>query len=316
MARWRAASGTAVLFLAAALAGCGPSREQPAGRFVFSGDFASPASRLYVIGADGKGLHKVTPGLASVGEGDADWSPDGSRIVFDRTYHCAASLGLCSALWVVNADGSAEERLTPENAQGVTSALAPTWSPDGRRIAYVLLNDRSEVSDVWVMDADGSTQRRRTDVGDAEEPAWAPDGRRIAFSHDGDIVVLDLDTGSLERLTKTPALFESHPDWSPDGKRIAYERNDPSPPGQAYQEYDAYIMDADGTNVRRLSRPRDTDGHPVWSPGGQLIAYGSDAPPVLGEGLAIVIVDADSGHRVRRIPASGMDLYPIDWTAE
>jgi Tol biopolymer transport system component len=303
-------------FLAAALAGCGSSTEQPAGRFVYSGDLATPnASRLFVVGADGSGAHKVTRGLARVGEGDADWSPDGSRIVFDRTYDCAASLGSCFALWVVNADGSAEERLTPEDAQGVTSALSPTWSPDGRSIAYVLLNDRSEASDIWVMNADGSGKRRLTHVGDAEGPAWAPDGRKMAFSHDGDIFVLDREAGSLQRLTKTPAL-ESYPNWSPDGKRIAYELNDSSPPGQAFQEYDAYVMDADGKEARRLSRHGDLDGHPVWSPGGKLIAYGSDALPVIGDGIAIVIVDAGSGRRVRRIPAPGMDLYPIDWTAE
>jgi Tol biopolymer transport system component len=165
------------------------------------------------------------------------------------------------------------------------------------------------------MNADGSAQRRLTHVGDAEEPAWAPDGRRIAFSHDGDIVAIDLTTGTLQRLTKTPALSESYPDWSPDGKRIAYELNNPNPPGQPFQEYDVYVMDTDGTHPRRLSRHGDTDGHPVWSPGGELIAYGSDALPVLGDGLAIVIVDARSGHRVRRITATGMDSFPIDWTA-
>jgi Tol biopolymer transport system component len=315
LARRRAASVTAALLLAPLA--CGSSREEPVGRIVFSGDFATPyASRLFVIGADGKGLHKVTRGLARVGEGDADWSPDGSRIVFDRTYDCAASLSLCSALWIVNANGSAERLLTPANAEGEISALAPTWSPDGRRIAYVLADDRSGASDLWVIGADGSAQRRLTHVGDAQEPAWAPDGRRIAFSHDGDIVVLDLDAGSLQRLTKTPTLLESFPDWSPDGKRIAYELNDEAPPGQANQEYDAYVMHSDGTDARRLSRPGDLDGHPVWSPGGQLIAYGSDVGPEIGDGIAIVIVDAGSGDRVRRIPAPGMDLYSIDWAAE
>jgi Tol biopolymer transport system component len=49
-----------------------------------------------------------------VGKGDADWSPDGGRIVFDRTYDFAASLGSCFALWVVNADGSAKQGLTRE----------------------------------------------------------------------------------------------------------------------------------------------------------------------------------------------------------
>ena len=306
----------AALLLAAALAGCDSSGEEPAGRFVFSGDLATPyASRLFVIGADGRGLRKVTRGLARVGESDADWSPDGSRIVFDRTYDCAASLDLCSAIWVVNADGSGEKRLTSANAKSVVSAVAPTWSPDGRRIAYVLLNDRG--GHLWVMDADGSAQRRVTRVGDAEEPAWAPDGRRLAFSHDGDLVVLDLNTGALLRLTRTPALFESFPDWSPDGEQIAYELNDESPPGQQpNQEYDAYVMRADGSGARRLSRPGDVDAHPVWSPDGEFIAYGSDVAPEIGDGIAIVIVDAGSGDLVRRVSAPGMDLYPIDWAAD
>ena len=309
--RRTARAAAALLVAAAALAGCGSSREQPSGRFVVSSGFATPnASRLFVLGADGKGFHKVTPGLAFVGEGNPDWSPDGSRIVFDRTDDCAGAIGSCSALWVVDADGGSERRLTRENAQRVTSALAPTWSPDGRRIAYVVMDGRSETADVWVMDADGSAQRRVTHLGDAAEPAWAPDGRKIAFSNHGDLVVLDLETGSLQRLTKTPALDESHPDWSPDGKRIAYELNN-----EATTEYDAYVIDVDGTHVRRLSRPGDTDGHPVWSPGGELIAFGSDrhAPPA---GLSIVIVESDSGNTVRRIPVPVMNLYPIDWTGE
>jgi Tol biopolymer transport system component len=168
--RRRTASGTAALLLAAAHAGCGSSPEQLAGRFVFSGDFATPgASRLFVIGADGKGLHKVTPGLARVGEGDADWSPDGSRIVFDRTFECADPLTLCMAIWVVSGDASGERRLTPQKPG--TGALSPTWSPDGRRIAYVEYVDRSDASDLWVMNADGSGKRRLTHLGNAEEPA-------------------------------------------------------------------------------------------------------------------------------------------------
>jgi Tol biopolymer transport system component len=310
---WRTACGTAALLLAAALAGCGSSPERPAGRFVFSSDFATPnASRLFVIGADDSGMHKVTRGLARVGEGDADWSPDGSRIVFDRTFECADPLIVCDAIWVVSADGSGERRLTPQTPG--TGGLSPTWSPDGGRIAYALHNDHSDSSDLYTMNADGSGKRRLTHSGDAEEPAWAPDGRRIAFSHDGDIFVLDLDAGTTRQLTQTPSLNESYPDWSPDGKRIAYELNNPSLQDFPFQAYDAYVMDADGTHKRSLSHGH-SDGHPVWSPRGQFIAYASDAPPVFGDELAIVIVDAGSGRRVRRIPAPGMDLYPIDWTA-
>jgi Tol biopolymer transport system component len=289
-------------------------REQLAGHFVFSGSSAATqgASRLFVIGADGRGLRKLTRGRARVGEDGADWSPDGSRIVFERSFECAQSLLLCIATWVVSADGSGERRLTPQTPG--TGALAPTWSPDGKRIAYVKFVDRSDKADLWLMNADGSGKRRVTYVGNAKEPAWAPDGRRLAFSHDGDIFVRDLDAGTRTRLTRTPRLNESHPDWSPDGRRIAYELNNPSPRNFPFQTYDVYVMDADGTHKRSLSRGH-SDGHPVWSPGGQFIAYASDAPPVFGDGLAIVIVDARTGRRVRRIRAPGMDLYPIDWTA-
>jgi Tol biopolymer transport system component len=181
--------------------------------------------------------------------------------------------------------------------------------------AYEVLNDRSEASEIWVMNADGSSKRRLTHVGDAEEPAWAPDGRRIAFSHDGDIFVFDLDAGSLQRLTRTPALFESYPDWSPDGRRIAYELNNPNPPDESSQEYAAYVMYADGSHQRRLSHHGDADGHPVWSPHGRFIAYASDDLPVFGDALAIVVVDANSGRLVKRIAVPDMDNYAFDWSS-
>jgi Tol biopolymer transport system component len=313
--RW-IASGSAALVLVALIAGCRSSPERPTGRFVYSSHLATPnVSRLYAINADGKGLHKVTRGLARVGESDPDWSPDGRRIVFIRTFDCADPVLLCTAAWLVNADGSEERRLTPQTPG--RGAISPRWSPDGHRIAYVEYIDHSSSYDIWVMNTDGSDKRRLTRLGDAEEPAWSPDGRQIAFSHDSDIFVLTLGTGSLQRLTKTPTtILESYPDWSPDGKRIAYELNNPTPTGQAFQEYDAYVIDADGTDARRLSKAVDTDAHPVWSSHGTLIAYGSDGGPVTGDEIAIVIVDADSGRRVRRITAPGMDLFPIDWAAD
>ena len=123
--------------------------------------------------------------------------------------------------------------------------------------------------------------RRLTHVGDAGGPTWAPDGRRIAFSHDADIYTVDVETGSLERLTETPAVDESDLDWSPDGERIAYGLQ--SEGSGVLDESDVYVMNVDGTHANRLSRSGEFDAEPVWSPGGRFVAYGSTpASGVLG----------------------------------
>jgi TolB protein len=291
-----------------ALTGCGAAH--PSGRIVYSSAFSTPnVGRLYVLDAAGRGLHPVTPGLVRRAESDADWSPDGARLVYSRSFACA-SVGACDAIWIVNADGTGERRLTPDDVR--VGDLAPTWSPDGRTIAFERYVNSSGTSDIYLMDARGAHVRRLTRLGDAEQPAWAPDGGRIAFAHRGDVVVLDVRRGTTTRVTHT-RLDESYPDFSPDGKRLVYELNDPSPAGLNVEEYDAYVSDADGSHPRRLSQPGDTDGHPVWSPDGRFIAYASDGGTVLGDSVSLVIVRADDGRVVKRFPLPALTEYGIDW---
>ena len=129
----------------------------------------------------------------------------------------------------MNADGSGQTRLTYDPEPD----FRPSWSPDGRRIAFDSFRD--ENSEVYVMNADGSGQTRLTnhpahDFG----PSWSPDGGRIAFAserdgnsfasdHDGnvEIYVLNADGSGQTRLTDNPA-YDDTPSWSPDGGRIAF----------------------------------------------------------------------------------------------
>jgi TolB protein len=64
------------------------------------------------------------------------------------------------------------------------------------------------------------------------------------------------------------------PAWSPDGRRIAYEYN-PSPTGMPARNSDIYVMNANGTGVRRLTRQVGFDGDPAWSPDGRKIVFES-----------------------------------------
>ena len=105
-------------------------------------------------------------------------------------------------IYVMNADGSEVTRLTDSDIGGAH----PTWSPDGRRIAFVSYRH----GQIYVMNADGSEVTRLTDddFGGVDAPAWSPDGRHIAFHSYGfnnSIYVMKADGSEVTRLTDNRA---------------------------------------------------------------------------------------------------------------
>ena len=223
-------------------------------------------------------------------------TPPAGRIAFESTRDGNAEI------YVMNADGTGQTRLTHNEAQDV----GPSWSPDGRRIAFESTRDGN--AEIYVMNADGSGQTRLThnearDVG----PSWSPDGRRIAFTSErdgnGEIYVMNADGSGQTRLTHNEA-DDWHPSWSPDGRRIAFN---------SYRDgnWDIYVMNADGSGQTRLTHNEAGDGIPSWSPDGRRIAFDSNR-----DGNAeIYVMNADGSGQTRLTHNEAWDYSP-SWSPD
>jgi TolB protein len=206
-----------------------------------------------------------------------------------------------SQIFRVPSSGGEAEQLTTEGSNS-----APTWSPDGSRIAFRSSRDGDEA--IYVMNADGTNETRLTA---GRIPAWSADGSKIAFaqltgpqgSQHYAIFTVDADGGSPVVLIDS-AGEDTTPVFSPDGTRIAYGHADIG------EDMELYVADADGSNPTPLTDNSTTDYYPDWSPDSSRIVYQCDNG-------RICAIDAD-GNNQQMLPqaSSGSADYSPVWSPD
>src|SRR5262245_32598382 len=245
------------------------------------------------------------------------------QIAFIRRVHTV------SQVFTVRPDGTRLRQVThglPAGEYGLS------WSPNGRGLLYTL--GRIDGTDRIVKSlADGSgaavispacTGACLSDEG----PTYAPDGKKIVFQRAFGPVVdenpasvaiftMNADGSHLTQLTrKSTATQDSQPQWSPDGTKIAFVRTNTTanPKDKGAIE----VMNADGSNIRRITPFRIDASDPRWSPTGKRLLFDTWAHPTQFKSANLFTMRADGKDRVALTHLAGgtLQAFADGWSPD
>jgi Tol biopolymer transport system component len=269
---------------------------------------------------------------------EAYWSPDGTRLIYQHSGEGVP----CDQQFVLDLGGGPARRVS--NGRGRTTC--GYFHDAGRRILYASTHlaspecpPRPDFSrgyvwalhagfDLFTASADGSDLRRLTDTpGYDAEATVSPDGRTIVFTslREGDLELyaMAVDGSNLRRLTHEPG-YDGGAFFSPDGTRIVWRRDAPADE-QALGRYrellkeglyapgilELWVMDADGTRQRQVTRLGAASFAPYFHPDGRRIIFSSNHPDPRGRNFDLYLI-GDDGAGLERISSDpSFDGFPM-----
>jgi len=220
-------------------------------------------SQVLPDGSDLRSLDILGAVLQMVGEQRFDWDPKWSPNGEQLMWISVRDLNL--EVYIIDLD----EEFTLGNATRITRHGGrdwfPQWSPDGTQIAFISDREGNENIYTVVLDEGELVQLSDSEFDDLR-PSWSLEGDTILYLQDTDdeLAIGNLDfylinTDGTDRRPLGDGQFAGSAVWSPDGRSIAYMSNESG-------QWQIYVMNVDGSNIRRVT-PDDGDYlYPVWKP--------------------------------------------------
>ncbi|MDM8518866.1 hypothetical protein QUF64_02370 [Anaerolineales bacterium HSG6] len=225
-------------------------------------DCAKPMADPWIqtVATDGTDVRQITGFLE---DSHPDWSPDGSRIIFDT----ARNGDGVTRIMFMYANTTGEDPRGPHAEDLRIAGQFPSWAPDNEQFVYRGCDLTGNQCGLWIGQA---------------RPVFAA----------------DTGTNMLNVVVEGSEL--THPDWSPISDQIAYQN-------PVDGNWDIYVINADGTEPRRLTDDSHTEGLPTWAPDGSWIAYLSDA----GGSWSIWIMRSDGTEKQLLFAYDGGNYTPF-----
>jgi TolB protein len=208
---------------------------------------------LYLGQADGSGTKFFRAGASQPA-----FSPDGSRIVFHS--------------WKGDSRGLVAMDVSGANGKLISNFIEdqlPTWMADGENVMFLSRRTGGRQSQLYK--ANGSTELSEAVlIGEGEYPSINPQGKLVFKGWGTTAYGLRMATSNLEDLQSITNVDEdTAPALSPDGRQVAFM-------SRREGNWEIYIINADGSDLQRLTNDPADDGLPTWSPDGNAIAFVSN----------------------------------------
>ncbi|MEQ5807845.1 S9 family peptidase [Alteromonas sp. NFXS44] len=215
---------------------------------------------LWLMNADGSEHMKLT--TDDISEGNAVWSPDGSRIAYTRKGQNGAEI------FVYRVRDGKVARLT--ELERAPSGLS--WSPDGKTIAFsMLVPSAPPVMVKMPAKPEGAKWAANPRITDRLK--YEQDGRGYiepGFSH---LFVVPADGGTPRQITSGDFQHRGQPQWTPDGHILVFSANRQPDAEHNFRNTDIYSVEIESGTIKQLTTQTGPDHHPVLSPDGKKIAW-------------------------------------------